>query len=649
MNSYKSNYLQACKDRNVVPNDGVIRIIKESNKLNYLENGEPFLNFSGCNLSVSDCQLLSKCFATDDLVQRYLFTDCLLSEDVCKVTLNAFMFNKSLTVLDLKGNNLRNSGAHLVGKLLKRTMSLTELYLEWNTLGMWDDGITAIAEGLALNRSLQVLDLSNNQISHEGGQEIASSLKQNRVLRTLDMRWNNIGVIGGRAFLSSLNHNKYLVNLALAGNNIPSDTLKAIATAMQRNVDYHSIYEEHQSMARSLKQEIDHLQHEKSLQVSTLVNQLEKEKELHENMTETTRDRLDQMKVAIEDLKKENLSLQGKNESYEKELLLKEKKIRELQVYGEETEARTKQLSAKYASEYSDLTEELHQQQKLKKQEDLERESHVFELQKTIGELKDKVEDSSSECMALKNTMKKNKTEFESDKIDYQERISREKEEFKSESSSKIKSLSDKVSRYEKDKERLDEEVGRLKSNLMSEKLRHEDELVAQRTKLKQNEILQNKQYEQRIDLLINTKDELQMKISKLSVEVSDTHTQYISCQKDLETYKRQSEQQQQLLNQRDLEYRNETNRLRIEIDNEKRKNSELSDQIRKAENQHQDLLSQLRELKSVKEAEVSKLQDIIKSKEDDIKRTREDELRRAGMLENALQTYITSTRTAYK
>ena len=53
----------------------------------------------------------------------------------------------------------------------------------------------------------------------------------------------------------------------VSGNNIPNDILKAVGTALQRNIDYHAIFEEQQTMRRSLKQEIDHLQHEKSLQV----------------------------------------------------------------------------------------------------------------------------------------------------------------------------------------------------------------------------------------------------------------------------------------------------------------------------------------------------------------------------------------------
>jgi len=53
----------------------------------------------------------------------------------------------------------------------------------------------------------------------------------------------------------------------IIGNNIPSDTLKAIASSVKRNVDYHSIYQDHHTKTQSMRQEIDQLQLEKSMQV----------------------------------------------------------------------------------------------------------------------------------------------------------------------------------------------------------------------------------------------------------------------------------------------------------------------------------------------------------------------------------------------
>ena len=59
----------------------------------------------------------------------------------------------------------------------------------------------------------------------------------------------------------------YLI-IDILGNNIPSDTLKAISTAIQRNVDQHTLYQQHVSMLQSLKDEIDHIENEKRLEVS---------------------------------------------------------------------------------------------------------------------------------------------------------------------------------------------------------------------------------------------------------------------------------------------------------------------------------------------------------------------------------------------
>ena len=217
-------YVAACEDARYQSNDNILRVFRESQKINmrYGDGGDTWiiLDFAGSSLSVGDCNLLAKCLATDRYIEDLRFTDCLLCEEACRVILSALTFNKVVKRLDLKGNNLRCTGAELVGKLLKRTSSLTELILEWNSLGMLDNGMVAISEGLALNRTLKLLNLSNNQISHEGGTELASSIKRNKTLKFLDLRWNNIGVIGGRAFLSALQVNKSIVKLQLGGKQL---------------------------------------------------------------------------------------------------------------------------------------------------------------------------------------------------------------------------------------------------------------------------------------------------------------------------------------------------------------------------------------------------------------------------------------------
>lgn len=83
--------------------------------------------------------------------------------------------------------------------------------------GLWDSGIEALAEGIALNQSLVILDLRNNQMTHEGAAHLADALKRNKTLKGLDLRWNNIGILGGREILSVFKYNKSLTGIELTG------------------------------------------------------------------------------------------------------------------------------------------------------------------------------------------------------------------------------------------------------------------------------------------------------------------------------------------------------------------------------------------------------------------------------------------------
>ena len=70
-----------------------------------------------------------------------------------------------------------------------RTYLSCSLCLEWNAMGMLDTSFGMFCEGLAVNATLQVLDIRNNQITHDGASELAAALKRNRALKSLG-RWN---------------------------------------------------------------------------------------------------------------------------------------------------------------------------------------------------------------------------------------------------------------------------------------------------------------------------------------------------------------------------------------------------------------------------------------------------------------------------
>ena len=84
-----------------------------------------------------------------------------------------------------QGNNIRASAAEALGRLLRQNSTLLSICLEWNALGMIDSAFGAFCEGLSSNTKLQVLDLRNNQISHDGASDLAAALRRNTSLRVV--------------------------------------------------------------------------------------------------------------------------------------------------------------------------------------------------------------------------------------------------------------------------------------------------------------------------------------------------------------------------------------------------------------------------------------------------------------------------------
>jgi Ran GTPase-activating protein (RanGAP) involved in mRNA processing and transport len=142
--------------------------------------------------------------------------------------------NDIVASLDLRGNDIRVEGAQAIGQMLKKNYALQSLCLEWNFLGM-HNGVEALGEALAHNRSLTQLDLRNNKVGSDGASSLARGLAGNATLTSLDLRWNNIQAAGGQALADALAENTTLVELQLAGNKLPLSTSRSIDAALRRN------------------------------------------------------------------------------------------------------------------------------------------------------------------------------------------------------------------------------------------------------------------------------------------------------------------------------------------------------------------------------------------------------------------------------
>ena len=140
------------------------------------------------------------------------------SEKTAQALSTMLQVNKTLTHLDLSGNNLwsvsvancvfkglqqntailhlnlrntRLETAWALSTMLKVNETLTHLDLSEN-LYFSDNGAYWVSQGLQYNTTLVYLNLSSTEITEEGAEYIAQALKSNRSLQTLNISQNLI-------------------------------------------------------------------------------------------------------------------------------------------------------------------------------------------------------------------------------------------------------------------------------------------------------------------------------------------------------------------------------------------------------------------------------------------------------------------------
>jgi Ran GTPase-activating protein (RanGAP) involved in mRNA processing and transport len=126
--------------------------------------------------------------------------------------------NKSLQILNLMDNNIETEGAEAFGVVLKFSHTLRELNLSRNSIG--DNGVRLIAQGIIENEDtcLQSLDVSWNGIKDAGAGFLAEMLMQNSALTHLNLKCNFICDSGMKVLAESLKADMALEVLNLVGN-----------------------------------------------------------------------------------------------------------------------------------------------------------------------------------------------------------------------------------------------------------------------------------------------------------------------------------------------------------------------------------------------------------------------------------------------
>ena len=166
--------------------------------------------------------------------------DSFIGDEGCGSVAQFVMENPNITAIMLNGNNIGAEGITQLAGILRPPCMLKQVSLEWNNIGVVDQGIEVLADVMSSNRTVVSLDLRNNRIGPEGAVALAGMIRSNSTLQRLDLRWNELGPAGGREILNGAQANKQLGSLEVAGNKIPEELLNSIDAVIskgERKVD----------------------------------------------------------------------------------------------------------------------------------------------------------------------------------------------------------------------------------------------------------------------------------------------------------------------------------------------------------------------------------------------------------------------------
>lgn len=653
-------YLRLCKEGGVEPQEGLVSKLRESTA-----QGSR-LDLSGQSLSADTCSVLARAFQKDLIFTEVSLSDCMLSEEGAKVLLTGLFGNTTVKVLDLKGNNLRSTGAEVLGKLLVHNKTLRRLVLEWNALGVWGEAFSLFCDGLACNTVLTQLDLRNNQINHHGASELGLALKHNNTLEMLDLRWNIIGLLGGRSLLKALQKNKSIVQLELAGNNIPSDTLKALEQTTGHNSDRQSTLRDSRSRTQVLSKEIQTLKEGKSRQFLSLMETIDRQREELGRSNRSASVQIGQLQEALNERKSAVNSLTAKLQMTEAALALSEQKNHNM---GE--------LLTRVKMEKEEQREQLGRERKKEQEDSVLREDkllrEIHNLTETNIQLRNKVEEMERRCKSqqqqifeLKQELTNTTAEFKlrlakaEDRLEIEKRRSKqaledmdslrqkEVEQVNRHLEESERALQERIFKLEGQRIQLEEELSKAKAACVTERAHAEVELGRVRAQVRLEEQEHVSSLEEKLHLVRSSLQEVQLHSSQQKQTICDLQARNSQQSIEMDGLRRRIEELQQELSGKDQEKLAEVSRVRVELQEqighlqaERTAQGGLKEKISALEREIKVVSSNHREALLDKESEMSHMLEKLRLKEAEIQRMREDEANRASYLQSAILTYV--------
>lgn len=382
-------------------------------------------------------------------------------------------------------------------------------------------------------------------------------------------------------------------------------------------------------------------------QVLSLRDELQRDRQEHERYSQSTQTKIDQLKATLEDRKTAFNSISEKFSSTEAELGLAQQKCANL-------EKLVKTLKKDLSHERNDraATESKYQKETSSRlQKHLELENTISTLERRNKALEQKVTDLENEIETIINDFtqkgKLSDKKFKEEMEETEKKLQREIDSIKQKSDEHNQSAKEKVYKLEQERNKLEREVCSLKSEVLETKLKADEDLMNTKSKLKQEELSRAKQYDERIGILQLSRDDLQAQTTKQLTQITELQTQLSNSLRECDSHKRQCDTLKQQIEQREADYRSEASRTRNELDARRKTENELRDRVSSLESRITEMVKKHQESLAAKEHEVERCSERLKSKENDLKRMREDEMKRAELLEKAIYSYVSSAKSS--
>ncbi|CAM4987150.1 unnamed protein product [Rotaria socialis] len=172
--------------------------------------------------------------------------------------------NPSLSILQITGNQITDTGVHWITQALRNNTKLTYLSLTNNK--MTHKGAQFLANALQANSSLNRLCIGNNPIGDTGVQYIAEVLSKNRVIKVLHIGLCQISDKGMIYLAEMLKQNDTLAGLRLSTNPLTDNGVNVIMDALCNNHELSELNVECGEMTGKCMKDIQNmLKHNKTL------------------------------------------------------------------------------------------------------------------------------------------------------------------------------------------------------------------------------------------------------------------------------------------------------------------------------------------------------------------------------------------------